>query len=157
MSILAILTLVSAPAVTSPVLPFDASSRQVLATFHAEGVQIYECKAGPAGKATWTFREPLATLIENGKTVGRHFAGPSWELDEGSLVRGHLAQSLPGATLSDVPILNLDVVRHDRAGRLDGATKVYRIHTRSGALAGACDAIGTFRAVPYSADYVFAR
>ena len=38
-----------------------------------------------------------------------------------------------------------------------GVTTVQRINTRGGKLAGACDAAGTFRSVPYSADYVFLR
>src|SRR5829696_718579 len=38
-------------------------------TLHAEGAQVYECKADPAGRLVWEFREPVATLIEAGKTV----------------------------------------------------------------------------------------
>ena len=37
------------------------------------------CKAGADGKLAWTFREPIATLLADGKTVGRHYAGPNWE------------------------------------------------------------------------------
>src|SRR5436190_108544 len=50
-----------------------------LAAFHAEGAQVYECKAGNDSKLAWNFREPIATLLLDGKTVGRHYAGPSWE------------------------------------------------------------------------------
>jgi hypothetical protein len=49
----------------------------------------------PGGGASWTFREPVATLIENGKTVGRHFAGPRWELEDGSLLQGRMARASP--------------------------------------------------------------
>src|SRR3954468_16250920 len=52
-------------------------------TRHAEGAQGYECKADPAGRLVWEFREPVATLIEAGKTVGRHYAGPRWEHADG--------------------------------------------------------------------------
>jgi hypothetical protein len=31
-------------------------------TIHAEGAQIYECKAGASGVLVWQFREPIATL-----------------------------------------------------------------------------------------------
>ena len=48
-------------------------------TLHAEGAQVYECKAGSDGKLAWAFREPIATLLLDGKTVGRHYAGPNWE------------------------------------------------------------------------------
>ena len=43
-------------------------------TLHAEGAQIYECKAGADGTLAWVFREPIATLLSEGKTVGRHYA-----------------------------------------------------------------------------------
>ena len=51
-------------------------------TLHAEGAQVYECKAD----LVWEFREPVATLIEAGKTVGRHYAGPHWEHADGSVI-----------------------------------------------------------------------
>src|SRR6516162_4546286 len=44
-------------------------------TLHAEGAQIYKCKAGSDGRLAWTFREPIASLMIEGRTVGRHFAG----------------------------------------------------------------------------------
>ena len=46
-----------------------------IVTLHAEGAQIYECKTADDGKLAWAFREPIATLILDGKTVGRHYAG----------------------------------------------------------------------------------
>jgi hypothetical protein len=51
-----------------------------------EGAQVYDCKADTAGKLVWTFREPVATLLLDGKTVGHHYVGPHWELADGSLV-----------------------------------------------------------------------
>ena len=32
-----------------------------VATFQAEGAQIYECKIGSDGNLKWVFREPIAT------------------------------------------------------------------------------------------------
>ena len=46
-----------------------------LAHLQAAGAQIYICAKNTAGALNWTFREPLATLLEGGKTVGRHFVG----------------------------------------------------------------------------------
>src|SRR5262245_61673676 len=63
-----------------------APGETMVTTIHAEGAQVYECKADAAGKLSWQFREPIATLIADGKTVGRHYAGPSWELTDGSLI-----------------------------------------------------------------------
>ena len=55
-------------------------------TLHAEGAQVYECKAATDGKLAWAFREPTATLLLDGKTVGRHYAGPNWEHIDSSAV-----------------------------------------------------------------------
>ena len=67
-------------------------------TLHAEGAQVYECKAGADGKLAWAFREPIATLLPDGKTVGRHYAGPNWEHSDGSAVVGKAIGNAPGAT-----------------------------------------------------------
>ena len=48
-----------------------------------------------------SFREPIATLLMDGKTVGRHYAGPSWELTDGSAVTGKVAGRAPGSTSKD--------------------------------------------------------
>ena len=126
-------------------------------TAHAEGAQVYECKAGPDGKPAWAFREPIATLLVDGKTVGRHYAGPSWELSDGSAVVGKVAGNAPGATANDIAWLKLDVASDRGSGALTAATTVQRINTKGGKLDGACEQPGTFRSAPYSADYVFLR
>ena len=128
-----------------------------VATFHAEGAQIYECKAGADGKLGWVFREPIATLLFDGKTVGRHYAGPTWEDADGSAVVGKVIGKAPGATANDVAWLKLDVVSRRGSGRLSNVTTVQRINTKGGAARGACDRAGAFLSVPYSADYVFLR
>jgi hypothetical protein len=43
--------------------PTLAAPGEAVATIHAEGAQIYECKADSGGKVTWLFREPVATLV----------------------------------------------------------------------------------------------
>ena len=40
-----------------------APGETILLTAHAEGAQVYECKAGSDGKPAWAFREPIATLL----------------------------------------------------------------------------------------------
>jgi Protein of unknown function (DUF3455) len=126
-------------------------------TLHAEGAQVYECKAGSDGKLAWSFREPIATLSLDGKTVGRHYAGPNWEYSDGSAVTGKAAGSAPGATPNDIAWLKLDVAAHRGSGALTDITTVQRIHTEGGNLKGACETVGTFKSMPYSADYVFLR
>ncbi len=133
---------------------FDVASRPVLATLRGVGAQIYTCKMGTGGLA-WAFREPVATLLDGSVTVGRHYAGPNWDLTDGSGVTGKVAMTLPGATLADVALLKLDVVAHRGTGRLSAATTVLRLQTRGGQLAGACTAAGELRVVPYEADYLY--
>jgi hypothetical protein len=72
-----------------------APGEAVVLNVHAEGAQVYECKASPDGKLVWQFREPIATLIIDGKTVGRHYAGPNWELADGSAIVGKVVVTHP--------------------------------------------------------------
>jgi len=151
-------SLTSAPAAETP-LPdaIAAPGATVVLTVHAEGAQVYECKAGTDGRLTWAFREPIATLMADGKTVGRHYAGPNWEHSDGSAVVGKAIGNAPGATASDIPWLKLEVVSKRGSGVLSSVTTVQRINTKGGNLEGACDNAGTYRSAPYSADYVFLR
>ena len=134
-----------------------APGEAVALTLHAEGAQVYDCKADASGKLGWAFREPIATLIAEGKTVGRHYAGPNWEYSDGSAVAAKAAGNAPGATPNDIPWLKLAVVSQRGTGVLTGITTVQRINTQGGKLDGACDKPGATRSAPYSADYVFLR
>jgi hypothetical protein len=151
-------SLASAAAAETP-LPaaIAAPGETVVATLHAEGAQVYECKAGADGKPAWSFREPIATLLEDGKTVGRHYAGPNWEYSDGSAVVGKVAGTAPGATPNDIAWLKLDVISHRGSGIFTSVSTVQRINTEGGKLEGACDRAGLYRSMPYSADYVFLR
>src|SRR6478672_13639855 len=90
-----------ASAQTSLPAAIAAPGETIVLTVHAEGAQVYECKAGSDGKPNWAFREPIATLLADGKTVGRHFAGPNWEHSDGSAVVGKAVGSVPGVTPND--------------------------------------------------------
>src|SRR5436853_6174137 len=134
-----------------------APGETVLATLHAEGAQVYECKAGADGKLAWAFREPIATLLLEGKTIGRHYAGPNWEHLDGSAVVGKVSGNAPGATPKDIPLLKLDVVASRGNGTLSGVATVQRINTQGGRHERAFEKDGTFYSAPYSADYVFLK
>jgi hypothetical protein len=138
-----------------------APGASVVLTVHAEGAQVYECKAGADGKLSWAFREPIATLMLDDKTVGRHYAGPNarpnWEYSDGSAVVGKAIGNAPGAAANDIPWLKLDVISKRGRGILSDVTTVQRINTKGGKLEGACETAGTYRSAPYSADYVFLR
>jgi len=150
-------SLVAARAETPLPDAIAAPGETIVLTAHAEGAQIYDCKAGADGKLAFAFREPIATLLVDGKTVGRHYAGPNWEYSDGSAVVGKVTGSAPGAAANDIPWLKLTVISQRGSGTLTGVTTVQRINTSDGKLDGPCDKAGSYRSVPYSADYVFLR
>src|SRR5437016_7377234 len=116
-----------------------APGETAVLSMHAEGAQVYECKAGADGKLAWAFREPIATLFVDGKTVGRHYAGPNWEHSDGSAVVGKATGNAAGATASDIPWLKLEVVSKRGSGILSTVNTVQRINTKGGKLEGACE------------------
>src|SRR5436309_2525744 len=144
-SLLTLVSLTSVAAAETPLPDAIAAPGEVIVlSLHALGAQVYECKTGTDGKSGWAFREPIATLLADGKTVGRHYAGPNWEHSDGSAVIGKAA----GATPDDIPWLKLEVVSRRGSGALAAVTTVQRINTSGGKLEGACDKAGTYRSVP---------
>ena len=48
----------------------------LLLTAKGDGSQVYTCSEGH-----WTLKAPDAQLLdEHGKGIGKHFAGPTWQL-----------------------------------------------------------------------------
>jgi hypothetical protein len=157
--LLAILAAAARPSAASAQVPpaLAAPGESAVITLHAEGAQIYECKAGNDGKLAWAFREPIATLLLDGKTVGRHYAGPNWEHGDGSAVTAKAVANAPGQSSGDIAWLKLEVTGHRGSGTLAGITTVQRINTRGGVHTGACERAGALYSAPYAADYVFLR
>jgi hypothetical protein len=129
----------------------------VVFSVHAVGAQVYDCRAGEGGKLAWQLREPIATLIQDGETVGRHYKGPTWEHADESRIRGKQIDTRPGETVKDIPWLRLDAIEAGGSGVLAGVTAILRINTKGGQLAGTCNEAGTIVAVPYAADYMFLK
>jgi Protein of unknown function (DUF3455) len=129
----------------------------VVLTVHAVGMQYYQCKPASDGKLAWTFIEPGATLTADGKVVGKHGAGPTWELLDGSSITAKAIANAPGSTENDIPWLKLEVTSHKGAGQFDSVTTVQRINTKGGVMKGACDREKAGEGMPYEADYVFLR
>jgi hypothetical protein len=158
-AIILALSVLPLPAAAAAEVPVEiAAPGEILVTMtHAVGAQVYECKANAAGALEWHFREPVATLLIDSKTVGRHYAGPHWELADGSAVAAKVAGRAPGASAADIPLLRLDVTTRRGEGRLTDVTTIQRINTRGGVAQGPCAATGAFLGVPYTADYAFYR
>lgn len=133
----------------------SAGPAHEILSLYGEGVQIYECKAAETGGNAWTFREPLAILTQDGKTVGIHFGGPTWQVEGNGLVVGKLEAKVDGATPGDVAQLKLSVTRHEGTGPISKTTVIQRLHTRGGVFSGSCDTPGALHLEPYSAHYVF--
>jgi hypothetical protein len=148
-----------APSLISAQMPdaIGAPGESIVASLHAEGAQVYDCKRDADGNLMWQFREPIATLVTDGKTMGRHYAGPSWELADGSAVTGRLQGRAPGATPKDIPLLKLEVLSSRGTGTLTGVTTIQRINTKGGIAEGSCEVAGALLSVPYSADYIFLK
>jgi hypothetical protein len=157
--LLAIVAAAAAPHAAWAQVPsaLAAAGESAVITLHAEGAQVYECKPSNDGKLVWAFREPIATLLLDGKTVGRHYAGPNWEHADGSAVTAKAVANAPGESAGDIPWLKLEVTGHRGSGTLAGVTTVQRINTRGGVHTGACDHAGALYSAPYAADYVFLR
>jgi hypothetical protein len=128
-----------------------------VAQLQAAGAQVYVCAKNAAGALNWTFREPVASLLDEGKTVGRHFVGPTWEFVDGSRVVGEVVSKAPGATAKDIAWLKLSAKEPPKSGLVAGATSILRIDTKGGVFEGACDSEGELHSEPYTATYVFVK
>jgi len=128
-----------------------------VAIFHAEGAQIYECKPDQSNKLFWMLREPIASLFLDGRTVAFHSAGSNWQHVDGSSLRAKMVSAAPGATFNDIPWLKFEVTEHRGEGFFARVSAIQRVNTKGGALQGACESVGTYRSVAYSADYIFLR
>ena len=128
---------------------------------HADGVQIYDCVSVPGGYA-WRLAAPRATLTdEQGKTLGSHYGGPTWEARDGSKVVGKRDKGINvDPTAIDWLRLKADSTAAGPDGdRFEATTYIQRINTVGGLAPAApdCnqDSMAERREIPYTADYVF--
>ncbi|MDE2260880.1 MAG: DUF3455 domain-containing protein [Betaproteobacteria bacterium] len=134
---------------------------EVEVKFHASGVQIYRCRpsARIAARFDWTFVAPDATLFDgDGKAVGRHYAGPTWEASDGSKVVGKEVARVAAPNGSSLPwlLLTATVVQTGETFKRIGFLQ--RLHTNGGsAPTPVCtaDTADVEVRVPYTADYYF--
>jgi hypothetical protein len=134
----------------APQLAVPAGNKLV-ATFPAEGVQVYQCT-----DSAWTLLEPAATLRQGKEEVALHTRGPVWvSTRDGSAVN---AAAVPGASVPHtdaVPELLLKASANRGDGVFGKVTYVQRLATKGGlAPAGAC-AAGAQASSPYEAVYAF--
>jgi hypothetical protein len=125
-----------------------------------KGVQIYTCKAAN-GAYAWSLKAPDASLLDaKGQVIGKHFAGPSWQANDGSTVVGEPLNVSPSPDASAIPWLVLHAKSHSGSGAMTSVQYIVRTRTEGGvAPSSGCDAshAGTEVRVPYNAVYLFFR
>lgn len=131
----------------------------LIASVHAKGVQIYECRAAKDAQAKfeWAFTGPEAELADaQGKRVGKHYAGPHWEALDGSKVVATVLQKADAPDANAIPWLLLGAKSVGPDGAFSGISSIQRVNTAGGkAPAAGCSAAnaGETARVAYTADY----
>jgi len=127
----------------------------------ASGVQIYDCKASKddSKKFEWVFRAPEAELFDsNGKKVGRHYGGPTWEASDGSKVVGEVVAKNDAPDANAIPWLLLKAKANAGNGRFGRVSSIQRVATVGGKapVKGCSDfQLGAEARTPYKATYNF--
>ena len=125
------------------------------------GFQVYTCQASKTDAAlfAWTLKAPEATLhYQAGKDLGKHYAGPTWEANDGSKVAGEVVAHDDSADPTAIPWLLLRATQTEGNGVFSQVRSIQRLHTVGGkAPTTGCDSgySGTETRVAYSADYYF--
>ena len=136
------------------------AGQKVMMATTGVGEITYECreKKDTAGQHEWAFVGPMATLYSaERKTVGKYYAGPTWEAADGSKVTGKQVAVAP-ASPGNIPLQLVKAEPAMGAGAMMGVSYIQRLNTKGGvAPAMACDATGKGKrqVVAYEADYVF--
>jgi hypothetical protein len=125
----------------------------------AKGVQIYVCKAKAEdpGRFEWSFKAPEANLTnERGKKIAKHYAGPTWEANDGSKVVGQVLQKADAPRPGAIPWLLLKANKNEGSGTFAKVTYIQRVDTEGGvAPAGGCNEAKTEARIDYKANYYF--
>jgi Protein of unknown function (DUF3455) len=128
---------------------------------HATGVQIYQCQATKSDPSQfeWSFKQPEAALFtKGGRNIGKHYGGPTWEANDGSIVVGEAIGRSDSPKPNSIPWLLLRAKATAGNGLFTGVQYVQRLNTAGGAVpATACrqDQVGQQLRASYTADYLF--
>jgi Protein of unknown function (DUF3455) len=148
-------------AVDVPAKLTPGAGESLAAIVPAKGVQIYECraKADQAGQYGWAFVAPEADLLDaRGGKIGKHYAGPHWESNDGSKIMGTLKERADAPQAGAVPWLLLTTKSVGAPGSFGRVTSIQRVNTVGGvAPKDGCSqsTLGAIGRVGYTADYYF--
>lgn len=156
------------PAEDYPQLPINVPTSlqvqpgQTLAlVLKGTGVQIYVCGASreEEGKYQWLLKAPEAELTSSrGKSMGKHYGGPTWEAEDGSKVVARVIASDKDTDPNTIPWLLLSATSNSGTGIFSRTTGIQRLYTVSGkAPIDGCDRdhLGREARISYSAQYYF--
>ncbi|HWX80262.1 MAG TPA: DUF3455 domain-containing protein [Steroidobacteraceae bacterium] len=138
-----------------------ASDQTLTQQLHATGVQIYRCEPakGDPAQFQWSFKQPEATLATKaGRNIGKHYAGPTWEANDGSKVTGEVIARADSPAPNAIPWLLLTAKTTSGTGIFGAVKSIQRLRTQGGAApTGGCSQTqaGQELQVAYSADYLF--
>ena len=135
----------------------------LLVKLAAKGSQTYICKAMPEkpNQWVWAFKAPQADLFKNFSDptkMGRHYAGPTWEANDGSKIVGQVKAKVKAPQADAIPLLLLQAKSQGGSGLFAKVNWVQRLNTAGGqAPTKGCDRAHQYQliAVGYSADYYF--
>lgn len=149
------------PYIPPPPVPEVPDGQTVLLKALGKGVQIYNCTATDAdrGKFDWSFKAPEADLTnEDGKKIAKHYAGPTWEANDGSKVVGEVLKKADAPRPGAIPWLLLKAKTNEGTGTFARITYIQRVDTEGGvAPAAGCNQahVKTEARVDYKANYYF--
>ena len=122
----------------------------------AKGHQIYECRA-KGDTQEWTFVAPDAELFDmQGRTMGTHFAGPTWRATDGSRIVAKVAARVDAPVAGAIPWLLLAASNDGPTGRFSAVTYIQRVNTVGGvAPTAGCtrESLGQEARMAYTAEY----
>ncbi|HXA83771.1 MAG TPA: DUF3455 domain-containing protein [Candidatus Dormibacteraeota bacterium] len=136
------------------------AGEELILVARATGYQIYVCRPDADGKPAWTLKAPDAELFdEQGRSIGKHFGGPTWQLTDGSQITGKMSAKVDAPDPRAIPWLLVTVTASSGNGKLSGVTSIQRVNTVGGLAPTASECTAQSGEVEskssYSADYYF--
>ena len=136
------------------------AGEELILMARATGFQIYVCRPDADGKPAWTLKAPDAELFdEQSKSIGKHFGGPTWQLNDGSQVTGKMAAKADPPDPKAIPWLLVTATGNSGNGKLSVVTSIQRVNTVGGLAPAAAECTVQSGEVEfkssYSADYYF--
>jgi len=97
------------------------------------GLQVYVCSTTDGGSYEWRFKAPEADLFDQqGRKVGKHYAGPTWEANDGSKVVGAVTAHQDDPHGAAIPWLLLNAKSTEGGGVFGKVDAIQRLATDAG-------------------------